>query len=210
VNRYTRVTAAYPEIEFQPRTLTFFAQLRRTPPECVHLNHIGQTNFWAATLSPDVLYLRGKMKAMRENPRPDVSLCRDCSLEFLERELSAFRGRVIGFEPDGENVTQYFFVPRGDFQSAGLKADLSEAIGRRIERLSGSCEICSATARWIWFSRSDVQSLDDFGSVSSAQGRQLCANHGAAELCAALAKIEQCNLLYVNIPSGEAGAYVWI
>jgi hypothetical protein len=210
VNRYTRVTAAYPDIEFQPRTLTFFAQLRRTPPECVHLDQMPQGRFWAATMSPDVLFLRGKAKPVRENPRPDISLCCDCALDFLERELSEFRGRVVAFEPDGENAAQYFFVPRDEFHAAGIATELSEAIGRRIDRLSGSCDECSATARWIWFSRGEVHSLDDFGSVSNAQGRQLCAKHGAAALCSALEKIEQCNLLYVNIPSGEAGAYVWI
>lgn len=210
MSRFQRVTSAYPDIEFQLRTLTFFAQLRRTPPECVHLDRMTDGNFWAATISPDILFLRGKSKQLRENPRPDISLCCDCALEFLERELAAYRGRVAAFEPDGESVTQYFFVPAAEFNAAGLVPELSEALRRRIERLSGSCVECSAPARWIWFPRSEVQSLDDFGSVSSAKGRQLCAKHGAEQFCAALEKIEQCNLLYVNIPSGEAGAYVWI
>ena len=210
MSRFRRVIAAYPDIEFQPRTLTFFAHLRRTPPECVHMDRMPPGKFWAATISPDVLFLRGKSKQVRENPRPDISLCCDCALDFLETELSAYRGKVIAFEPDAANVAQYFFVPREEFQAAGMLPELSEALARRIDRLSGACDLCSASAHWIWFSRSDVQSLDDFGSVSNAQGKQLCAKHGAEELCAALEKIEQCNLLYVNIPSGEAGAYVWI
>jgi hypothetical protein len=210
VSRLERVLSAYPDIEFQPRTLTHLAQLFRRLPECAHLKYPDANHFWAATINPDVLYLRGKMKVVRENPRPEVSLCRECALQILEEELSAFRGRVVAFEPDAESFSQYFFVPREDFAAAGLLPELSEAVARRLGRMSGSCDECSSSTKWLWFPRSEVQSLDDFGSVSNAQGKQLCAKHGAAELCAALKIIEQCNLLYVNIPSGEAGAYVWI
>lgn len=207
MSRRSRVTSAYPDVEFRRATLTFFAQILRTPPECAHLD---RRHTWAATISPDILYLRGKARRLADSPRPEVSLCRDCALAILERELDAYRGRVVAFEPDGEIVTQYFFVPRDDFEAAGLLPELSEAISRRLSKLSGTCEECAAPARWLWFSRADVQSLDDVGSVTNAPGRSLCARHGTDALCTALEKIEQVNLLYVNIPFGEAGAYVWI
>lgn len=207
MSRRARVTAAYPDIEFRPATLTFIAQIVRTPPECIHLD---RRHTWAATISPDILYLRGKAKRLSASPRPEVSLCRDCTTKILRRELASYSGRVVGFEPEGETVTQYFFAPREDFEAAGLLPELSEAITRRISKLSGTCDECSATARWLWFSREEVASLDDVGSVTNTPGRALCARHGADALCTALEKIEQVNLLYVNIPFSEAGAYVWI
>ncbi len=147
---------------------------------------------------------------MRADPRPDVSLCRDCALEFLERELSAFRGRVIAFEPDGENVTQYFFVPRDDFQSAGLVPELSEALRPPHRAAQRFVRIMFRSRAMDVVSAKRGAKSRRFRQRLFREGRQLCAKHGAEQLCAALEKIEQCNLLYVNIPSGEAGAYVWI
>jgi hypothetical protein len=207
VSRRARVTAAYPDVEFRRATLTFLAQIFRALPECAHLD---RRHAWAATISPDILYLRGKTRRIADPPRPEISLCRDCAIAILERELDTYHGRVVAFEPEGEIVTQYFFVPREDFEAAGLLPELSEAIRRRLAKIGGTCEECSAPAGWLWFSREEVQSLDDVGSVSAAPGRSLCTRHGTDALCTALEKIEQVNLLYVNIPFGEAGAYVWI
>jgi hypothetical protein len=205
--RRERVAAAFPGIEFRPRTLNLLAWLVRALPECRHLE---TDHSWAAIIHPDLLYLRGQPVCVREMPRPEVSLCRLCARRFLEQELAQYGGRAVAFEPDAQVVTQYFFVAREDFQAAGLLPELSDALERRLARLNGECELCSRPARWLWFSRHEVQSLDDAGSVSAARGQQFCAEHGAETLCAALQKIEQVNLLYVNIPYREAGAYVWI
>lgn len=205
--RRQRVTQSYPSLEFRPRTLNVLAQLTRVLPECVHL----ETEYaWMATFNPDILFLRGKSAPQRENPRPEVSLCRACLFSVIEPELAAYRGRVVAFEPDAESFTQYFFIERGEFEAAGLISEVGEAIGRRLGKLSGSCEQCDRPARWLWFSRAEVQSLDDVGSISAAPGLQLCAKHGARQLCAAFESIAEANLFYVNIPYGESGAYVWI
>jgi hypothetical protein len=207
VSRRERVTSAYPNIQFRPHTLNLWAQLTRVPAECEHL----ERDFsFAATLAPDTTFLRGKPLPQTERPRPLVSLCRACLVKVIEPELAKFSGKVVAFEPDGANFTQYFFVERADFEAAGLLPDVTSAVGRRLDRISGPCEVCSRPARWLWLSREDVASLDDFGSIRNAVGRVLCSTHGARQLGDSLERIGEANLFYVNIPYGDSGAYVWI
>jgi hypothetical protein len=178
--------------------------------ECVHLD---DGTPWMATLSPDTLYLRGKAARHREPRRPEVSLCRACLVGALEADLAAFSGRVVAFEPDAESFTQYFFLATPDFEAAGLLPDVAAAIERRLARADGAdgaCEDCGHAAKWLWFSRGEVPSLDEVGSIAVAPGRRLCARHGARRLCASLETIAEANVLYINLPYGEAGAYVWV
>lgn len=207
MSRREKVRAAYPGIEFRPRSLGIWARLTRVPPECIHL----ESDFhFAASLAPDTTFLRGKSFPQAERPRPLVSLCRECLVRVIEPELARYPGKVVAFEPDAPNFTQYFFIERSDFEAAGLLPEVSSALERRLDRISSSCEDCSSPARWLWLSRDDVASLDDFGSIAGAAGRSLCSKHGARQLCAALESIGEANLFYVNIPYGESGAYVWI
>jgi hypothetical protein len=199
----------YPGIAFRPRSRNWWARLTRVPAECVHL----ETEFeWMAAYAPDTIYLRGKNRAHREPARPEVSLCRACLLELLEPELAGFPGRVAAFEPDAGKFSQYFFIASVDFESAGLKPEVSEAMEQRLRGLSGSCEHgdCARRASWLWMSREEVPSLDEFENIRAAPGRRLCARHGAAELCGHFMAIPEANLFYVNVPYGERGAYVWI
>lgn len=201
---------AYPGIAFRPRTRNWWARLVRVPPECIHLE---SEQGWMATLVPDTLYLRGKAVHRRgpdEAPRPEVSLCRACLLGVLAVELALYRGRVVAFEPDAQNFSQYFFLARPDFAAAGLRDEVAGAINTRLAEFGGSCRECSQAATWLWLSQREVASLDEVGLISVAPGQRLCAGHGAATLCAALEASEEANLFYVNMPYGNAGAYVWI
>lgn len=200
---------AYPDIVFRAKTRNWWARLTRVPAECQHL----ETEFaWMATYAPDTIYLRGKGRARHEPARPEVSLCRACLLGQLEPELADYDGRVVAFEPDAENFSQYFFVAAEDFDAAGLQPEVRDAIAARLQNMSGRCEHagCERNATWNWFSRADVGSLDDFGSIGHAAGRRFCARHGAKYFCAKLAEIPEANLFYVNAPYGDMGAYVWI
>src|SRR5208282_4384328 len=94
---------AYPGIQFLPSSRNWWAKLKGVPAECVHLD---DPQPWMASLLPDTLYLRGKAAARREPVRPEVSLCRDCFLDVLRRELESYQGRVIAFEPDAEAFSQ--------------------------------------------------------------------------------------------------------
>ena len=163
-----------------------------------------------ATLVPDTLYLRGRAVPRRHPLRPEVSLCRACLVGVLQTELAGCPGRVVAFEPDAASFSQYFFVAVPDFVAAGLEPEVAAAIAGRLGEPGGSCAACSRPATWLWLPRREVASLDEVGQIRAAPGRLLCAAHGAATLCSALEASEEANLFYVNLPYGEAGAYVWI
>lgn len=198
---------AYPQIEWLPRSRNWWAWLKGTPAECVHL---GNGAPWMATLLPDTLYLRGKRALRREPVRPEVSLCRDCLDEVAHQELAEYGGRVVAFEPDAEAFTQFFFVAKPDFEDAGLAPETAGAIEERLARDGGTCAKCLREANWLWLSREDVPSLDDVASIRGAAGEALCATHGAERLFATFERMAEANVFYMNLPYGEAGAYVWI
>ncbi len=189
-----------------PRSRNWWARLKGTPAECIHLE---DSVNWMATFLPDIVYLHGQSEMRRETLRPEVSLCRDCLLELATQELGSYAGSVVAFEP-GLSFTQYFFVGNPDFAAAGVKPEVAEAIEHRMPRGDKSCVACERPAKWIWFSREQVASLDDIGSIRSAEGELLCAAHGARKLRKAFENIAEANVLYMNLPYGEAGAYLWI
>lgn len=199
--------AAYPGIQFLPRSHNWWAWLKGTPAECIHLDREAA---WIATLLPDTLYFCGKRSALREPARPEVSLCRACLLDTVAGELREYSGRVVAFEPDSEVFTQYFFVGAQDFEKAGLLPDVAAAIQKRLEQNGIGCTACARAATWLWLSRERVTSLSDAGQISSVAGEPLCAAHGASKLCKAFEHIAEANVFYMNLPYGEAGAYVWI
>jgi hypothetical protein len=198
---------AYPGIRFRARTRNWWARLTRVAPECVHLE---TEQRWMATLVPDAVYLRGKPVVQRWPERPEASLCRDCFAAWLATELPRHPGRVVAFEPDAGSFSQYFFVDADDFAPAGLEVAVAGAIQQRLVELAGDCESCSAAATWLWIARDEVESLDEVDRIARARGRRLCPRHGPQALGACLGGFEEANLFYLNLPYGEAGAYLWI
>lgn len=198
---------AYPRIEFLPGSRGWLAWLRDRPPQCVHLT---RKALWVAKLLPDTLYLQGRRSPTRDSLRPEVSLCRDCLVGTVEGEFAAYQGRVVAFEPDGELFSQYFFVGADDFERAGLQPEVARAIAERLSQRDERCSECPRTATWLWLSREQVASLDEAGRIADSPGEWFCAEHGAQKLCRAFAGIPEANLFYMNLPYGEAGAYVWI
>lgn len=205
---------AYPGIRFRGGSLGWLARFMGAPAECEHLQH---DQSWMAALVPDTLYARGRAvsRAVAGQPaRPEVSLCRACLTAVVRPELGAFPGRVVAFEPDSDTVTQYFFVAQPDFGAAGFSEDFSNAVAERLSQLAKEpCEMersCGRCARWLWLPRSEVKHLDETALIRAAPGRRFCAAHGAAQLCLSLGVIEHANLLYMNLPYGDSGAYVWI
>src|ERR1700674_208362 len=201
------VDQAYPGITIRPRSRSLWARLMHWPAECIHLEN---GHHWMATFIPDILYLRGKARMRRNPARPEVSVCFDCLAGLLEPELTASRSRVVAFEPDGENFTQYFFLGREDFAAAGLRSEVAAAIETRLEKMDGACSECGKPATWLWISRREFSSLDHTERIETSSGALFCAKHGAAKLCEALGQVAEANLFYVNAPYGDSGAYVWI
>jgi hypothetical protein len=198
---------AYPRVEILPGSRNWWARLKGTPAECIHVR---SDCAWMATLLPDTLYLRGKRAQRREPARPEVSLCRECLLDTIGEELEAFDGRVVAFEPDAEIFTQYFFVGTPDFEAVGLAPETAAAIEKRLAQTGETCAECSRMATWLWMSREQVASLDETDKIRDAPGEWFCAAHGARKLAAAFENIAEANIFYMNLPYGEAGAYVWI
>ena len=58
--------------------------------------------------------------------------------------------------------------------------------------------------------REQVASLDEVERIREAPGEWFCPEHGAGMLCVAFKKIAEANVFYMNLPYGDAGAYVWI
>jgi hypothetical protein len=172
--------------------------------------HLDRNPVWIATLLPDTLYLCGKPSQTRESARPEVSLCRECLLGTVASELAGYSGNVVAFEPDAEAFTQYFFVGAPDFERAGLKPEVAQAIERRLAQEGQTCAACAEAATWLWFSRGQVATLDDVERIREAAGERFCAEHGSRKLCQSFERISEANLFYMNLPYGEAGAYVWI
>jgi hypothetical protein len=198
---------AYPNVEFLPRSRNWWAWLKGTPAECVHL---GSECDWIATLVPDIICLQGKRRKRRDPIRPEITLCLECLAQTATPDLAEFEGRTVAFEPDPELLTQYFFIERDDFAAAGLRPEVADAISSRLMQNSGACQVCGHHGKWLWLSREQVPSLDEVDRIAAAPGEWFCAKHGAEKLFSAFDKIEEANIFYMNLPYGESGAYVWI
>jgi hypothetical protein len=198
---------AYPGIEILPRSRNWWAWLKGTPPECIHL---GKACGWIATLLPDTLYLKGKRTQRSDVVRPEITLCRECLESAVAADLESFEGRVVAFEPDPGLFTQYFFVGQPDFEAAGLRPEVAQVIAGRLKQDDAVCAECGFPAKWLWLSREQVPSLDDVERIATAAGEWYCAKHGARNLLVAFARIADANIFYMNLPYGDAGAYVWI
>ncbi len=205
---------AYPEIQFQPKTHNWYARLRRLPAECVHLEY---AHAWMASFNPDRIYLRGaevRRPGQRRPARPEVSLCRECLLQAAEPELAGYAGRVVAFEPAPDGLTQYCFVAGEDFPEAGLRPEIAAALDARLQAVGtgpeAACEKCGHQASWLWLSFEEAGLLDEAASITGSRGRRFCARHGAQWLCDSFRRIHDANLLYLNLPYGDSGAYLWI
>jgi hypothetical protein len=198
---------AYPHVEFLPRSRNWWAWLKGTPAECIHL---GSACDWIVTLVPDIICLRGKRRKRRDPVRPEITLCRECLTQTATPDLVQYEGRAVAFEPDPALLTQYFFVEKDDFGAAGLRPEVADAISGRLVQNSGHCQVCGHAGRWLWLGREHVASLDDVEQIARAAGEWFCAKHGADKLFSAFEQIAEANIFYMNLPYGESGAYVWI
>ncbi len=162
-----------------------------------------------AALQPDVLYLRGKASKRRDPARPEASLCRDCLLHILVNEIATHEGKVVAFEPDPLSFSQYFYVGAEDNDAAGVTPELAAVIEQRLKKLPARCARCTASAAWLWFTRDEIVSLEETEKIQAAAGEALCPNHAAQQMRAMFERIPEANIFYINLPYGDAGAFLW-
>ena len=197
---------AYPSLQILPRSRNWWAGLKGAAPECIHLD---ENISWIAAVLPDTLYLRGKKTNRREPVRPEISLCFECLSDTFAAELESFPGRVVAFEPDPANFSQYFYVAAEDNEAAGVTPELAAVLDQRLKTLPAACHRCSAAAAWLWFTRDEIVSLEETEKIQAAVGEALCPNHAAQQMRAMLERIAAANIFYINLPYGAAGAYLW-
>jgi hypothetical protein len=101
-------------------------------------------------------------------------------------------------------------VATTDFEAAGLAPETSGAVTSRLEQSAGTCRECSNRGTWLWFSQEQIPSLDEVQLIATAPGEVFCGKHGARKLLSAFEKFADANIFYMNLPYGDAGAYVWI
>ncbi|HEY4878682.1 MAG TPA: hypothetical protein VIH97_06140 [Candidatus Acidoferrales bacterium] len=135
---------AYPNVEFLPRSRNWWAWLKGTPAECVHL---GSESEWIATLVPDIICLQGKRRKRRDPIRPEITLCRKCLAETATPDLAEYEGRTVAFEPDPELLSQYFFIEKDDFAAAGLMPEVADASRRGWCRMAVIAKCAEALER---------------------------------------------------------------
>ena len=117
----------------------------------------------------------------------------------------------MAFEPDAEIFTQYFFVAQAGFRAGGLQPEVAASDRRSAWRSrAGRARSADTAATWLWFSREQIASLDEVEKIAALPGKPLCAKHGARKLLGAFERMAEANVFYMNLPYGEAGAYVWI
>ena len=120
------------------------------------------------------------------------------------------RGARGGVRTGSGTFHAVFFCGAGGFRGSGTAAGSGAGDCCAAERSATVCGECGFPAKWLWFSREQVPSLDEVEKIAAAPGEWYCAKHGARNLLAAFARIADANIFYMNLPYGEAGAYVWI
>ncbi len=181
------------------------------PPNAFTWN---MTRTGSATLLPDTLYLRGK-RVVQSRASP----ARNRSVPHLLDEYLVRRTRRISAassspsSPTPRSCHAIFFRrAKRISQPAGLAPDVAAAIEKRLARRIW--RVCTMFDRWqLGFGCRETKWQASMKSNRSATrpGRaSLCAAHGAAKLCEAFEDIPEANLFYMNLPYGEAGAYLWI
>lgn len=202
---------AYSGLPLKPARRSWWRPWASSTLECTHLES-GQTI--RVELQPDSLWLRPEAPPIRvrepaagKPPPPAVTLCVDCLLALLARELNQFGGRVIAFEPEGEKFSRYVFVEQQHLGDVGLgPEDLIHCQSLVAEPLGG-CQTCATEARFLWVKRGTT--TDRRQLITYRGGRSYyCLRHGAEVLSTTLHERIRAPLTHFNFPYGERGVYI--
>ena len=197
--------SAYAAIPLQPPPPWWQRLFSKPTLVCVHAGSAG-----AVALQPDQVRLRNAVHtAVRQPPRPAITVCPDCLLVLLERELKSAERRIIAFEPSQEGIAAYAFIEQEHLGDSGLPAeDLIHCQSLVAEPLGG-CQKCGHPAQFLLVKRSTIT---ESGKLISFRGGKeyYCPAHGAERLLGLLRERlpKRSPVEYFNFPYGERGLYI--
>ncbi|MBI4466257.1 MAG: hypothetical protein HY656_02365 [Acidobacteria bacterium] len=191
-------------IALQPPPVWWKRLLWRPSPACAHADALA-----AIVLNPDWVRLRnGAQAAVRQPPRPSITVCPECLLQLLEPELTAPNRRVVAFEPAKEGLSALAFIEQDHLGDSGLPAeDLIHCQSLVAEPLGG-CQKCGQPAMHLLVKRS---STSEKGKLVTFRGGKeyYCPAHGAERLLGLLReRLPQRPVGCINFPYGERGLYI--
>lgn len=200
---------AYAAIALQPARPWWQRLFARPAPACAHarIGHAGGATM--INLVPDEVRLRnGTRLAVRQPPRPPITVCPDCLLTLLEQETKGAERRIIAFEPAKEGLAEYRFLEQDHLGDSGLPAeDLIHSQSLVAEPLGG-CQKCGQPA---WFLLVKRASTTEGGKLTTFRGGKeyYCPAHGSERLLGLLReRLSKRPVEYFNFPYGERGVYI--
>lgn len=195
----------YAAIPLRPPAPWWQRLFSRTKPACAHAGAAE-----AFVLTPDQVRLRGGAEsAVRQPPRPPITVCRACLLTLLEQELKSADRRIIAFEPPKEGIAEYAFIEQQHLGDSGLRAeDIIHCQSLMAEPLGG-CQKCGHPAL-VLLVKAGITTKK--GKLATYRGGKeyYCSAHGRERLLGLLRERlpTQTPVRYFNFPYGERGVYV--
>ncbi len=160
-------------------------------------------------LEADRVRLRnGAATEVRRPPRPPLTVCSDCLLTLLERELKAGGRRVIAFEPGREGLAAYSFLEQQHLGDAELRPEDVIHCQSLVAEPLGGCQKCGQPALLLLVKRG---ATTESGKLSTFRGGReyYCPAHGAERLLGLLReRLPRRPVSYFNFPYGERGLYI--
>lgn len=202
--------AAYPSIPLAPPAPWWQRLFSKPALACAHgrIGHAGAAG--SIALQPDQVRLRNDVQtAVRQPPRPAISLCPDCLLTLLEQELTGGNRRVIAFEPSKEGLAAYAFVEQEHLGDSGLRAEDVIHCQSLVAEPLGGCQKCGQPALLLLVKRGLTTAS---GQLTTFRGGKeyYCLAHGSERLLGLLHERlpKRTPVGYFNFPYGERGVYI--
>lgn len=196
---------AYAAITLRPPPPWWQRLFARRAPACAHAASAG-----AIALEPDRVRLRnGAQAAVRQPPRPAITVCPDCLLALLQEELKNSERRIIAFEPAKEGARAYAFIEQQHLGDSGLAAEDVIHCQSLVAEPLGGCQKCGNPALFLLVKRGSTTESSQLASFRGGK-EYYCPAHGRERLLGLLRERlpQGAAVEYFNFPYGERGVYV--
>lgn len=161
-------------------------------------------------LHPDEVRLRGgRQAAVKQPPRPPITVCPACLLTLLAPELAQARRRIVAFEPARDGLAEYAFIEQDHLGDAPLPPEDVIHCQSLVAEPLGGCQKCGQPALLLLVKRGVTTQK---GKLHTFRGGKeyYCPVHGSERLLALLReRLPKSRAVgYFNFPYGERGVYV--